>query len=425
MPRTLFPILLAAVMLVPDAGAARRRAVRHPATRNLSTPAAWLAHNAHPLTTVELTTDDSDLEPLRSIAGSARVVGLGDGTHGTHEFYTVKHRLVDFLVREMSFDVLAFEAPFPTFNALDQYVQGGGGDPRALLKRAAAVGYVFWDSEEILAVIEWMRAYNAHRGERPAVHIVGIDTQEGTLAAAEVVAYLQRVDSAAARAAEAAFTCIPPFARPTPSDCQKQLEEVRNDLISKRADFTARTSEMEFEEALQYATVVTQSRWAFGDGRDAAMATNVLWTLEHRGVTGKAILWAHGAHVARARSDFAGTPMGWQLARQLGSGYVAMGTMTRAGSFIGWSFREGTFTPVVRTFDPILPGSYESLLMQAGKTAMLLPLRPPLPAWFPAEGPYNMGSAGDVGPMVVNDPLPQQFDAVVYIDTTTPMRLLP
>ena len=171
-------VLLLVVLTLSVDAAPRRRSVGKAPNLDPATPAGWLSLNAHNLSTADLVPFNSDLEPLRDMVGNAVLLGIGDGTHGTHEFYTMRLRVIDFAVREMGFDVVALEAPFVLMNRMDVYVQGGPGDPRALLRELKPLGYFFWDAEELVAVIEWMREYNAHRGDRPAVHIAGFDIYE-------------------------------------------------------------------------------------------------------------------------------------------------------------------------------------------------------------------------------------------------------
>jgi erythromycin esterase len=164
---SLLRLALILIFVVTPAHAAKRRAVRAPGG---TTFAAW------PLHSVELTSDTSDLAPLDSIVRRATIVGLGDATHGTHEFYTMRLRVTDYLVRNRNFDVISLEAPFAITERLNQYVQGAPGNPRALLADMSdRLLYFFWDVEELLALIEWMRDYNAHRGMRPAIELAGAD----------------------------------------------------------------------------------------------------------------------------------------------------------------------------------------------------------------------------------------------------------
>jgi erythromycin esterase len=70
----------------------------------------WLTRNALPLSSLSAGAPTTDLQPLKSVLDGVRIVGLGEATHGTREFFQLKHRLLEFLVTEMGFSALAMEA---------------------------------------------------------------------------------------------------------------------------------------------------------------------------------------------------------------------------------------------------------------------------------------------------------------------------
>src|SRR5690606_24584734 len=154
-------------------GCARRGARPGPSPGGLVTEVTgWLASGAVPLDGLDPRAPVGDLEPLRAALGGVRVVGLGEATHGTREFFLLKHRLLRFLVEEMGFTVLAMEASASAAEALDVYVQGGAGEPERLL---ADLGFWTWRTREMLAVVEWMRAHNRTASRK--VRFAGIDPQ--------------------------------------------------------------------------------------------------------------------------------------------------------------------------------------------------------------------------------------------------------
>ena len=122
---------------------------------------AWLASQAHPLETEDPERPFSDLGPVQEAIGTARVVGLGEGTHGTREFFRMKDRIFRYLVEEQGFDAFAIEASWPEANRINEYVRTGVGDPRALL---SGLYFWTWNVESVLALIEWMTS--AQRGRR-------------------------------------------------------------------------------------------------------------------------------------------------------------------------------------------------------------------------------------------------------------------
>ena len=148
----------------------------------------WVRAHEIPLTTVEGGQGPADLAPLRAIVGDARAVGLGEATHGTREIFQLKHRMLEYLVGEMGFNVLAIETGLPESFAIEDYVLGGPGDPEQLLAAESAV----WKTEELRDVVRWMREWN--RTHTRKVHFQGLDMRRGSVAARDTLAYLERTD---------------------------------------------------------------------------------------------------------------------------------------------------------------------------------------------------------------------------------------
>ena len=107
----------------------------------LATPLEYVQKNAAPITSLDLGSSLTDLEPLAAIVGDARIVGMGEATHGTSEFTQVRARMLEYLVRERGFTVFALETSWAGARDLNAYVQGGAGDARALLSRYARLAW--------------------------------------------------------------------------------------------------------------------------------------------------------------------------------------------------------------------------------------------------------------------------------------------
>ena len=144
---------------------------------------SWLRRNAIPLKTVEAGCAFADLQPLKPVIGSARIVALGEATHGTREFFQLKHRLLEFLVTEMSFTTFAIEANWPEALAVNDYVLHGRGDPAKVL---AGLHFWTWDTEEVLDLILWMRQYNILSTHTTKVTFAGFDAQFTALPASTI-----------------------------------------------------------------------------------------------------------------------------------------------------------------------------------------------------------------------------------------------
>ena len=138
---------------------------------------AWIRSQAVPLKTVAAGNGFADMEPLKKMIGDARIVALGEATHGTREFFQLKHRMLEFLATEMGFTIFSIEANMPEAYRINDYVLTGAGDPADLLR---GMYFWTWDTEEVLEMIRWMRRYNeAGKGK---LEFTGFDMQTPTVA---------------------------------------------------------------------------------------------------------------------------------------------------------------------------------------------------------------------------------------------------
>lgn len=123
----------------------------------------WLKKNSLPLNTVNSQGNISDLLPFREIIGPAKLVGLGEATHGNKEFAQIKDRMLRFLIEEMEFDGIIVEVSEEPARNIDKYIKTGKGNPRKLLSE---LGYWITRTQEVLYMIEWMKSYNAKSSNR-------------------------------------------------------------------------------------------------------------------------------------------------------------------------------------------------------------------------------------------------------------------
>ena len=93
----------------------------------------WIAKNAVPLNSVEAGNDFDDLTPLKDFVGDARIVSLGEPTHGNREVFQLKHRMIEYLVSELGFNIIAMECPFGEAFDVNRYIVDGIGDPEKAL----------------------------------------------------------------------------------------------------------------------------------------------------------------------------------------------------------------------------------------------------------------------------------------------------
>jgi erythromycin esterase-like protein len=148
---------------------------------------AWLRSTSIPLKAVQAGNGFDDLEPFGKLLDEVRIVGMGEPTHGTREAFLFKHRMFEYLVERRGYRVFGIEASFPDCLPIEKYIQTGEGDPEAVVH---GQGFWTWDNEELLGLVQWMRAYNRTHTDR--VHFVGFDMQAGASAYARVAEYWKR-----------------------------------------------------------------------------------------------------------------------------------------------------------------------------------------------------------------------------------------
>ncbi|MCD9143477.1 erythromycin esterase family protein [Streptomyces albireticuli] len=345
-------------------------------------PIPSLTSAAHPLRTTEPTGPTADLRPLGRMIGGAKVVGLGEATHSSHEFFANKHRVLRYLVEEKGFTAFALEANWSSGLRIDDYVVHGKGDIRKIMREEFQDAYRLWNTREYLDLIEWMRTYNAQHARK--IHFVGNDAAYAGPEPFDRVADYVRAHHPALLPR---LTELYRAQRPVPGvgvgDAMQGL--LKRPLAERRAMAAdARTAldllagqradgdRREFELALQHARAISQvaGMYAFDFGdpkgvadgmryRDEVMAANTAWWHERTGA--KVLLSAHNAHVSYVSDDPGSYPrmQGAFLRDRLGRGYVNVRLTFDRGAFNALDDKGRTR---VVTLDPARPGSNEHTL---------------------------------------------------------------
>lgn len=158
-----------------------------PAADPAADGAAWLKTAAVPIATADPAAPIDDLKALAPMVDGVQVVGLGEATHGTREHFQLKHRLVEYLVREHGFTIFSIEASTPEAYRLNDYVlTGRSGDITDPAKLIGGMIFWTWNTEEVLALVQWMRHFNREQeaaGSPKRVQFTGFDMQTPDYAA--------------------------------------------------------------------------------------------------------------------------------------------------------------------------------------------------------------------------------------------------
>ena len=400
---------------------------------------------AAPLGSVVPIAARADLVPFTGMMGTARLIGLGEATHGSHEFFTMKDRLFRHLVEDDGVTGFAIEATMPEAFALDTYVRTGVGDPAVLLSH---LYFWTWNTQEVANLIAWLRQWNQEHPSQQ-VGFYGFDMQYPGVAIDSVVSYVGRAAPDLSAMILDHYACLDEYRNNTRgifqkkysnattgfrTDCAFRMTAARNLLQANHDTLVAASSERDYQLAFQMTRLILQweamASTASGAAvRDQMMAENIGWLLNREGPGGRLVLWAHDYHIGR----FPGS-MGSRLNQAFGNDYVPVGFAFGSG---GLNAVEG-FRPNVygslKAFDAPAPliESYEALLSQADAPNFYLDLRQvsgPAGAWlanpraFRAIGSVYFASTPEVhyGTLQVTS----LYDILIFIRTTTPSQLLP
>jgi erythromycin esterase-like protein len=392
---------------------------------------------------------------LEAIDPAASVVLVGEGTHGTQEFYRIRADVTRELIQQRGFNVVAVEADWPDAYRANQWVQLHGDDDTAEVALGDFTRFPrwMWRNREVVRFLRWLRSENAGRPVDARVGFYGLDLYSLHRSIDRVIEYLDKVDPAAAQRARQGYACFDAFGDDVQRygraaslnidrSCEDEVVAQLVELRRRAAEYARRDGRIAADEyfvAEQNARVVrnaeTYYRAMFQGGaeswnvRDQHMMTTLEALLEHAGRSlrpPRVVVWAHNSHLGDARAtglaSLGELNLG-QLARdRFGSGCCAVGMTTHEGEVT--AAHQWEEPAALRTVRPSLPGSYERLFHDLGLPAFVLPLRWPAVAAALA-GPRSERAIG-----VIYRPeterashyfaarLPQQFDLVVHVDRT-------
>jgi erythromycin esterase len=346
---------------------------------------AWMKRAAIPLVSVSPTEGLKDMTPLGAVIGNARIVAMGEATHGTREFFQLKHRMLEFLVEKKGFTLFGIEANWPESLAVNEYVLNGTGDAAQVLD---GLYFWTWNTEEVLDLIRWMRRYNQDPKHTKKVKFFGFDMQVAHLAARNVEMYLAKVDPGEARVAAKLLAPVSDAKRERESANYKsiffwqkmderigylleQLEGRKKAYVDASSLSEWTFAEHNLESVRQAAETYSVDRLSNSSPRDGAMAANVKWILDQEGPDAKIMLWAHNGHVATAKLG-AGDSMGMILREMYGEEMVVCGLAFGQGSFQALERGRG-----LRQFTvgPANPGTLEAAMSATGIPVFAIDLR--------------------------------------------------
>jgi protein-L-isoaspartate(D-aspartate) O-methyltransferase len=386
----------------------------------------------------------------------ARVVLLGEASHGTSEFYRARAAITRRLVERHGFNIVALEADWPDAATLDRIVrhrEWRDGEEKAFARFPTWM----WRNREFDAFVRWLYGHNEGKVSDDMAGLFGLDLYNMNSSMRAVIHYLEGVDPTAAREARERYACLAPYSQ-NPATygrlamstgyafCEDDAVAMLKDLVARKLDYVHRDGEEWLDatanarlvkNAEAYYRVMYEGNEESWNLRDTHMFETLCALLDSRGPEAKAVVWAHNSHIGDARF----TEMGIARA-ELNIGQLAKEKFGDKARLIGFGTHSGTVAAAddwdspmkVKPVNPSLPESYERLSHDSGLRHFLLDLR---------EGQNRMVAARLEEPMlerfigVIYRPeterwshysqaiLPHQFDAWVWFEETTAVTPLP
>lgn len=378
---------------------------------------------------------DQALNAILPVLAGHRFIGLGEATHGTHEIFELKARLVEMLARSGAAKAIAFEASYGSSFAASNYVALVGDTD--LQTALTSLNIPTYQTTEIADLLTALRTINSERPAAERFRLVGYDIQDprGDIRVVErflASIGLERLTGPAIvefANGRGPVQAIPPAAVP---GLKTELSGLRQRFIGERPAIINGSSQRAYDDHLQALDVALQalslfdapSQMAAYYMRDGLGAANVEWIA--RQVDGPVVIWAHNSHIAKDNEVPEFVTLGETLARNHRSQYFALGSAFFEGSVR--ALQGGQLVPVV--LGPPRETSLENFLIQQGDGRdYVVDLRSAaaLPAWRSQLSTPTTIRAIGVAYQPEQDErtyrpttLSTMYDALAFVRTSTP-----
>lgn len=395
---------------------------------------------------------EKDLDVIMEQIGNAKVVLLGEATHGTSEFYTWRTAISKRLIQEKGFDFIASESEWADSYRVNNFIKGSKKDSASaveLLKEYNRWPTWMWGNYEIASLVTWLNNYNQSKPAAQKVGFFGLDVYCLWESISEVMPYLKGAEPSVMKAANKVHACFKPF-NADPEQYAMAVAKMEDDCrvettrfwqsIKKFTEDKPTKNESDFvmeQNALvalngerYYRTMVTNGAESWNI-RDRHMTETLKRLLSFHGADSKAIVWEHNTHVGDARytnmAQSGEVNVGQLLRKEFGENNVfIVGSGTYHGTVIA---AEGWGKPIKKMeVPPAEQGSWEDILHKLGGTDKII-LSKDI-----SENKFFKKSIGhraigvvyhpDEGqfPYFVPSIIPRRYDAFIFIDRTNALH---
>jgi erythromycin esterase-like protein len=419
----------------------------------LDTLPRLIADAAEPLPDI----DDDGFGALFDRFGDARVVCLGEASHGTSEFYRARAAISRRLIERHGFNIVAVEGDWPDCATIDRYVRHRPWR-EGELKAFERFPTWMWRNQEFDGFVRWMRQHNKNRAYEGMAGFYGLDLYNLGASMRAVIDFLDEEDPELAALAHRRYGCLDPWAEDPAlygrhalleghARCEVGVIQKLKDLLQKQIDcfgpecdewLDAAANARLVKDAEAYYRVMYHGSAESWNLRDTHMFETLTMILDAKGPNAKAIVWAHNSHIGNA----AFTDMG-QRREELNIGQLVKEKWDSHARLIGFGTHTGTVAAAddwdqpmkIKRVRPSLPESHERMSHDSGVARFLLDLCEGEAGRDISEELMEPRLERFIG--VIYRPeserwshyseaiLPKQFDAWVWFDETRAVTPLP
>lgn len=340
--------------------------------------------------------EGADLGELSDRIGNAKVVLIGEASHGTSEFYRMRAEITKHLISTKGFTIVAAEADWPDAAQIDNYVRHHDV-PASEWTSFARFPTWMWRNQETREFVDWLHEHNSELPVNQRSGFFGLDLYSLYTSVREVTKYLDDMDPELARVARERYGCLSPWESDPAAygqaaltgryqDCEDDVTAMLIELLKKRQEYAPFDGERIFNaeqnaalitSAEQYYRIMYYGSRASWNLRDSHMFSTLKRVLKHRGPDSKAVVWAHNSHIG----DASATEM--SARGEINIGQLCREEFKDRSYHIGFGTNDGTVAAAsdwdgpmeIKRVRPAHAQSFERLFHLSEKPALFLPLR--------------------------------------------------
>jgi len=419
----------------------KRTATHSPGGISMSRVHEELLYVAQPLE------HDLDLDSLMNIIGDARIVMLGEASHGTHEYYGWRAAISKRLIQEKGFDFIAVEGDWPDCFEVNQYIKGHQSkrSPHDVLDSFNRWPTWMWANWEVARLVSWLKNHNDKLSQKKQVGFYGLDVYSLWDSLRAVSEYLKEHNPESLPIAERAYKCFEPYGGEpydyahavnfVPESCENEvlklltrMRQVRQETPDGEELMSAEQNVFVVRNAEHYYRIMLRGNQESWNIRDIHMMNTLVRLLDSHGSDSKAIIWAHNTHIGDARAT------NMVLSEMVNIGGLAREWYSNLGvALVGFGSYQGQVI-AARSWDapmqhmdapPAPPESWDGIMHTAFGGNRFLDLTKATDVLAAYHGQRAIGvvyhperESGNYVPTS----LARRYDAFLYVDETTALK---